>query len=114
MAIAVENFQDPDTKLVTLRKKPTEAKLLDIDVTKYVRAGDSISQVDNITAAAQGKVTGSTPLTITLKTHDGAQRLQAKFAGGTDQENYLVTADFQTDGGDTLQVKCMLWVRSTF
>lgn len=114
MVTTVENFIDPTTKLVTLKKKPGEGRLFDIDASKYMRDGDTIDIVSDITATAVGNVSGAAAVTVSLKTHDSAQTLQAKFSGGTDLENYLITATFITTAGDTLEVLCMLWVRSTF
>lgn len=114
MADARENIIDPDTSFVTLRKKPAELRLLDIDVSDYIRKGDTIASVTSLTATAVGKVTGSAPVDVTLIAHDSVTTIQAKFGAGTDLENYEIDATFVTDAGDTLKVKAMLWVREDF
>ncbi len=111
MADARENIVDPDTDLVTLRKRPGEGRLLDVDVSDYIRTGDTVDSVTDIVATAVGKVVGAADVTITLKSHDGVTTLQAKFAGGTDLENYKIDSTFVTVGGDNLHAKSMLWVR---
>lgn len=114
MAITVENYIDPSTKLVSLKKKPGEVKVLDIDVSRYVRAGDTISFVVDIVATAVGNVPGASPVVVSLKTHNSAQKLQATFTGGTNLENYTISSTFVTVGGDQLEAISMLWVRSVF
>jgi hypothetical protein len=114
MVTTVENLIDPTSNLVTLRKKPDESRLFDIDATKYMRTSDTIATLSSLTATAVGNVSGAAAVTVSLPTHDGAQTIQGKFAAGTDLEDYLIVAKFITTAGDTLEVHCMLWVRSTF
>ena len=107
-----ENEIDAETGLLTLEKRPGEARILDIACARYMRAGDTILALTDIVAVARDKVTGSAAVSVTVKTHDSAQRVQAKFGAGTDLEDYVVTATFTTVAGDSLAPQVLLRVRS--
>lgn len=114
MAVKRENIIDPTTGLVTLRKKPDESRVFDIDATKYMRDADTITSITSMVAVAAGNVTQVNPLAIGSKTHDSAQTMQAGFSGGTNGEDYEIDVVFVTTAEPILHVKIMLWVREDF
>lgn len=109
--MATENIIDGATGLVTLAKRPSEARIYDMDCTKYLRVGDAISTLDNLVITNLGKVSGSSDVTKSLQSHNGAQRVQAKYSGGTHAEDYEIQATITTVLGDVLFPKVLLRVR---
>lgn len=104
-------FTDPDTNLDTLVKNPAEDRRYDIPFSQELRTGDTISSVIGVTFANQGKVQGSSDITIAGTVPFTDTVVQPKISYGQDQENYKITAKVNTVGGDVLEVDVMLWVR---
>lgn len=102
---------DPDTNLDTLVKNPAEDRRYDIPFSQELRTGDTIASVNSVASVKQDKVGGSSNVTIAGTVPFTDTVVQPKISGGTDQENYKITAKATTAGGDLLEVDVMLWVR---
>lgn len=104
-------FTDPDTHLDTLIKNPSENRRYDIPFSQELRTGDAITSVSEVVFTNMGKVVGSSDISIAGVVPFSTTAVQPKISGGTDQENYKITARVNTVGGDLLEVDVMLWVR---
>lgn len=95
-----------------LTKQPTESILMNMTFpAPPFRSTESIASVSSLTVSTIGNVTEVTPLTVTTNNFS-SNILQLLVSGGTDREDYKVTAVVVTDGtpAQTLEMEGLLYV----
>jgi len=100
---------DQVTGFHVLDKNDVESILFDIDLKKRMRSLDTIASVTSVSAVKRGLVPGSSDITITGGTANGTVA-QARIAGGTPNEEYVVTFVVLTDGLDVISGSGILQV----
>ena len=102
------SYIDPDTGLLVLTKQPYEERVLEIDLVDVLASGDTVASVTSLAAAVVSPGVGA--VTITSPVASGT-KVQGKYTGGTDTENYRITLRVATTNGDKVEGDAMLYVR---
>lgn len=101
----------PDKVLPCKVKAPWEDRLYNIVLSDDdFAAAEFIASVTSVTAASCGLVHGSSDITISGATHDANRTVQARISGGTELEEYIITARVETTGSNKIQVQVKLLV----
>jgi len=101
---------DDLTGLEVAFKQPVESRTYTFNFEKLLQT-TSITGIVSIVSENQGRVTGSTDVTLTAKTHNSAELAQVRIADGQDCEDYKIVATVNTSDSDTLQMEGILKVR---
>jgi len=107
----------PDPRLPTQVKQPWEERIYDfdfrsptVDADKHlVPEGRSIASVDSVEVLPNQN--GNDDLTVASPTTNGDARVQAKFSGGTDGEDYPVRVRITDDLGQKIEGDGVMQVR---
>lgn len=98
---------DPDTELEMVEKQPSEEVFFTMDFTDDLMDGDTLTGIDDVSAANQGKVSGSGPLNTpsggSNQQIENDKQISYKTTGGTDGEKYKVTIKASTNLGEKLE-----------
>lgn len=96
--------------LQTTEKQTAEAVIVQFDFGADMSTTEEISAVVTVIAENQGLVGGSSNVTCGSNTANGTIA-QTLISGGTNLEQYKITCTVTTDGGQTLELECLLNVR---
>jgi hypothetical protein len=100
---------DPATGLRVLVKQPAESRAYRMNFSDLMHY-DALTSVMSVVSERQGVLPGSNELAIGAPSIIGP-RVIFNLSGGTDGENYKVTAVVQDGGGNILEGEGMLYVR---
>jgi len=103
-------FIDAATGLPVLVKQPVETRLFRIDFANKLRHS-ALSSATSVSATGQGVVAGSAAVSVSAITISAGRYVLFTLAGGTDDENYKITALVLTDDGQSLEGDGMLYCR---
>lgn len=102
---------DPTTGLHILDKTVDESILFDCNLSRRMRAADTIASVTSVEADNRGLVSGSDDVSVGEGTSSGTTA-QVRVSGGTADEEYIITFTVLTAGGDTVTGSGLLQVRA--
>ena len=91
--------------------KPSENRLFDVDVSDYMRTGDSIASADGITSVL---LSGTGSIILGNLTTNNDSVLQFRASSGTDGTRHRVEIAFTTAAGDTLEADLVIEVKEDF
>lgn len=101
---------DPNTRLDTTYKQPSESRTFSFDFSALI-GDETILSLGSIEFVNMGRLSGSSDIVLSNKTHNGNSLAQVRAAEGQDGENYKITAIVNTSGGDILEGEGLLKVR---
>lgn len=90
-----------------LIKLPTESIVFDMDFTKILPTGDTIASLTSVTFVNNGRISGSTDITIG-STSFSTTKAQVRLSEGQQHEQYEITATVVTADSNTLIGKGLL------
>jgi hypothetical protein len=88
------------SELEELVKLPAESILYDMDFTKRMASGETISSISSSVFTNLGRVTGSSDITLGTPSYLG-NKVQIRISDGTAEESYKVTITVTTSLGNT-------------
>lgn len=102
---------DEQTGLKKALIKPSENRLYDIDVTKYMRTGDNIFSANSV---VETTLSGTGTLVTESLTTDHVGILQFRAHSGTDGARHKISISFTTAASDELEADVVLEVKEDF
>ena len=97
------------SELEELTKLPGESILFDMDFSKRMATGESISSISSETSTSINRVAGSTNLTLGTSSFSG-NIVQLRISDGTADESYIIQITVITNLGNTRIGKGLLRV----
>jgi len=103
---------DPATGLEVLIKQPFESREYDLDFSNLLEEDEHIKTIISVTSTNMGKVSGSGNVTIVGYTiTSDRKRVRIRIEGGTDKEDYKITAQVDTYYNNRLEGEGLLRVK---
>ncbi len=88
------------SELEELTKLPGESILFDMDFSKRMATGETISAIISEISTSKDRVTGSTNVTLGTPTYSG-NVVQLRISDGTQEESYNITITVSTSLSNT-------------
>lgn len=101
---------DPITGLEALEKQPSESRIYTFDFSSLL-AQNIVKTVLSVTQINQNLISGSSDLTLGSPTTNLDKLVQIRILGGTDDEDYKITALIEDTGSNILEGEGLLRVR---
>jgi len=103
---------DPATGLEVLIKQPSESREYDLDFSNLLGEEELIKTVVSVTSQIMGKVSGSSNVNIVgYGVTSDRKKVRMRIEGGTDKEDYKITAQVDTYHNNRLEGEGILRVK---
>lgn len=102
---------DAATGLPVLVKQPSESREYDLDFTALLVPGETIAGITSVGSTIMGKVVGSADVSIgSSSITSDSLKVRVRISGGTNGEDYKITAVVTTNQGNTVEGEGILRV----